>query len=171
MRPYHFWLGPQLAERIEFGLFPLRRWEKCACSLLLTHHLMANPGTITWSTHSRRIDVPSRRIWVIGSHRRFPKIRHNSAPKRHDGVPGYRYFDGPHTHFIRSSSPPDTASQGAGVAPWENFRTAATVARCDAAGVRHYCSSPGMLNEERHCRRVVRCAAPASCRDRKARRR
>jgi hypothetical protein len=27
--------GPQLAERIELGLFTLRGWEKCACSLLL----------------------------------------------------------------------------------------------------------------------------------------
>jgi len=38
----HAWLGPQLAERIEFGLFTLRRWEKCACSLLLPHHRQAD---------------------------------------------------------------------------------------------------------------------------------
>src|SRR5262245_57687013 len=34
--------GPQSAERIELGLFTLRRWEKCAVSLLLPHHLRAD---------------------------------------------------------------------------------------------------------------------------------
>src|SRR5215467_3428221 len=50
----HAWLGPQLAERIEFGLFTLRRWQKCACSLLLTHHLMAN-CPLGRSAHVRRL--------------------------------------------------------------------------------------------------------------------
>jgi hypothetical protein len=34
--------GAQFAERIELGLFTLRRWEKCACSLLLPHHRQAD---------------------------------------------------------------------------------------------------------------------------------
>ena len=34
--------GPQLAERIELGLFTLRRSEKCAGSLLLPHHLQSD---------------------------------------------------------------------------------------------------------------------------------
>src|SRR5215831_6955226 len=34
--------GPQSAERIELGLFTLRRWEKCAGSLLLPRHLQAD---------------------------------------------------------------------------------------------------------------------------------
>jgi len=38
----HTWRGPQLAERIELGLITLRRWEKCAGSLLLPHHRQAD---------------------------------------------------------------------------------------------------------------------------------
>jgi hypothetical protein len=37
------WAGAfELAEQIKFGLFTLRRWEKCACSLLLPHHRQAD---------------------------------------------------------------------------------------------------------------------------------
>jgi len=38
----HAWLGLQLPERIELGLFTLRRLEKCTCSLLLPHHRQAD---------------------------------------------------------------------------------------------------------------------------------
>jgi hypothetical protein len=46
--------GARFAERIELGLFTLRRWEKCACSLLLPHHLQADIALNSPASFQRR---------------------------------------------------------------------------------------------------------------------